>query len=189
MDQADQQDMQTQITTDTILMRVAPTLRKRQLQVPTDRRDLPPVPGPGIGATLLAPQVCVTRARGRGWAGLPSLSQLCDPEDVTTSECQFSLLQGGMVSWTLLRGQEDKTRNEEAAGSTLRQCKTNHSGRTSHRLARPSPGGALLPSPPSQKERLPLEWYCFRKKPFGSTRDCTLLCCKYCKCTEARVAV
>lgn len=131
--------------TDTILRSIAPTLRKWQLQVPTNRRDLPPIPGPGIGATLLAPQVCVTRARGRGWAGLPSLSQLCDPEEVTISECQFSLLQDGMVSWTLLRGQEDKTRNEKVAGSTLSQCKTNHSGKDQSQVGTALPWGCITP--------------------------------------------
>lgn len=73
------------------------------------------------------------------------LSQICDPEEVTTSECQFSLLQDGIVSWTLLRGQEDKTRNETVAGNTLRQCKTNHSGKDQSQVGTALPRGCITP--------------------------------------------
>lgn len=69
---------------------------KVTLQGLTNRRGLPPPTRAWHRGHPASPASLCHQGRRTGlggWrAGIPSLPQLCDPEEVTDSECQFSLL-------------------------------------------------------------------------------------------------
>lgn len=78
----------------------------------------------------------------------------------------------------MLRGREDKTRDEKVGGNMLCQCKTNRRGRTSHRLAQHCPGVHCPLLHPHKKDAFPPSGTVVGRNIGLYIGDCILLCCK-----------